>query len=117
MSIYLQKAEEALVNLHAEQLAACYAEVFLFEDPQDKQRITRKQDLLQYFQRLFALPEVAFTDVRVYEGETWAAIEWTWRGERKDGGSFAIRGASVIEHRGDKILRESIYYDPRPALG
>ncbi len=69
------------------------------------------------FCRLLA-PPTAFSDIRVLEGDEWAAIEWTWSGvNRHTSAPFRIRGASVIELREERIARETLYYDPRSATG
>jgi len=60
---------------------------------------------------------VAFTDLGAFVGEPRASFERSRRGEKHAGGRFAIRGASVVEHQGDKIVRKTIYYEPRQAGG
>jgi len=113
----LQEAKEALEGLDVDKIMEVYAENFLFEDPSSGEQITDREALRKYFQQLFALPQASFTDIRVYEAESFAALEWTWGGvSRTTGRLFHIKGVSVVELSINKEIRESIYYDPKPAL-
>lgn len=113
----VQSAAAALESLDADKLVAHYADDFVFEDTPDSLRITSEERLTAYYRNLFALPGVAFEVTSVFHCEGWAGLEWIWSGTKpgRDGG-YRIKGASIIEIRGGKIARESIYYDPRPAL-
>jgi steroid delta-isomerase-like uncharacterized protein len=113
----LKEAKEALEGLDADRIVNVYANEFLFEDASSKERITGRKALREYFQQLFALPQVSFSDIRIFEAGSFAAIEWTWSGVKSDTGKpYRVKGASVIELREGKISRETIYYDPGPAL-
>jgi len=113
----LHKAKVALEQLNAEALTACYGEECLFEDTTSAKTIRTKKEVLEMYRRLFTLPSVRFSEVVVWEGSGWAAVEWTWSGRSQVSGTpFRIRGASVIELRGGTIARETLYYDPRPFL-
>ena len=113
----LQEAKDALEGLNTDNLLKIYAEKFFFEDTPAKLLISDRNLLREYFQQLFSLPEVSFSDIKVYEAANFAVIEWTWGGvSRTSGESFNVRGVSVIELEWGKVRRESIYYDPRPAL-
>ena len=47
-----------------------------------------------------------------FVGETWAVVEWTFSGARRDtGGEVTFRGASVLELADGQISRETDYYD------
>jgi ketosteroid isomerase-like protein len=112
----LLDAKKALETLDLTKVASIYAMDFIFEDVPAGQRITDRARLEGYFTRLFSLPGVEFSDICIYDGGTFAALEWTWSGiHRMTGEVYHVRGASVIELRGGKIARESIYYDPSPA--
>ncbi|MFQ5907639.1 MAG: nuclear transport factor 2 family protein [Thermoplasmata archaeon] len=113
----LERTKEALEALDVDVLVSCYAEDFLFEDIPSELRITEKADLKTYYEHLFALPNVKFSDTVIYDGGDWAALEWTWSGNKRDSGAeYQVRGASIIELRDGRIARETIYFDPRPAL-
>jgi hypothetical protein len=113
----LLHAQQALERLDTEGIVSAYAEPFVFEDVASAETITDREELPAYFYLQFKLTGVAFHDIRVYAAESFGALEWTWSGTKRfSAGTYAIRGASVIElHRG-KIARETIYYDPRDAL-
>ncbi len=113
----LDRVKKALEALDADTLVSCYADNLLFEDIPSGLRITEKADLKSYYEHLFALPNVKFSDIVIYDGGDWAALEWTWSGNKRDSGvEYRVRGASIIELRGGRISRETIYFDPRPAL-
>ena len=113
----LKEAKEALEGLDADRIVNVYANEFLFEDSSSKECITDRKALREYFQQLFALPQVSFSDIRIFEAGSFATIEWIWSGVKRDTGKpYRVKGASVIELREGKISRETIYYDPRPAL-
>lgn len=106
----LLEAKHALETLDTEEIIACYTSDFSFEDTTLKMTITTREELRAYFTRLFKMQGVAFSDIHIYPGDTWAAIEWTQSFD-KGGKRINVRGASVIELQGNKIKRESLYYD------
>ncbi len=113
----LLDAKEALETLDLKRIQSIYAEDFVFEDVSGGERITERASLNDYYEKLFSFPNVSFSDFRIYDGGTFGALEWTWSGiNRKTEEDYHIHGASVIELRSGKIARESIYYDPRPAI-
>jgi len=113
----LQDAKEALEGLNTDKIIKIYADEFLFEDTSSKEQIIDRTSLRKYFQQLFALPQVSFSDIKIFEADRFAVIEWTWGGvKRSNGEPFQVRGVSVIELSEGKVRRESIYYDPTPAL-
>ena len=116
-SLFLARAKEALEVLDAETIVTAYDDPFVLEDVPSGERITDRKSLRAYFQALFGLPNVAFSDVTVYEAEAFAALEWTWSGtKRSSGEAYRVKGVSLIEIRNGKIARETIYYDPSAAL-
>lgn len=113
----LERAKLALEQLDADAIMAAYKKPFVFEDVPSGETITDTEGLRAYFQALFALPNVAFSDVRIYEAEAFAVLEWTWSGRKRSTGErHQVRGVSVIELRDGRIARETIYYDPRAPL-
>ena len=110
-------AKEALEELNLDKILSACAENAVFEDVPAGERIIGKSGLRSYFEQLFSLPGVAFSDIRIFVGGDFAALEWAWSGLKRDTGEpYRVRGASVIELREGKIARESIYYDPKPVL-
>jgi hypothetical protein len=112
----LLDAKDALEGLNTNKILEIYADRFVFEDTTAKLLITDRKRLGEYFQQLFSMPEVSFSDIEIHEAESFAVIEWTWGGvSRTTGAPFRVRGVSVIELEQGKVKRESIYYDPRAA--
>jgi len=113
----LKDAKEALEGLDVDKILSAYAENAIFEDIPAGLQIMDSTRLRSYFEQLFSLPEVAFSDIRIFDGGDFAAIEWTLAGVKRDTSvPFRVRGASVIELSEGRIARESIYYDSRAAL-
>lgn len=113
----LQRVQAALESLDTETLVSCYADEFVFEDIPSNEIITNKEELRAYFQRLFFLPNVQFSNVLFFACEDKGAGEWVWSGTKPSSGvEHSVRGASIIELRDGKISRETLYFDPRPAL-
>jgi ketosteroid isomerase-like protein len=109
----LLKAKAALEELNLEKILAAYAENAVFEDVSAGERLTDKASFRAYFEQLFSLPGVAFSDISILDGKHFAVLEWTWSGlKRQSKERYEVRGASVIEIRQGKIVRECIYYDP-----
>ena len=112
----LQRAAKALVALDAEALVALYADEFVLEDASSGNRITDKKELRAYYDRLFSMPSVHFSDVSFYHMGKRAAGRWTWGGSSLETGhEFKIRGASLFELEDDRIKEEVLFYDPRSA--
>ncbi|NIS79853.1 MAG: hypothetical protein GTO14_06520 [Anaerolineales bacterium] len=112
----LRQAKTALVALDAKVLVSLYAEDFLFEDTASGDRISDKAELKSYFDRLFSLPNVNFSNVSFFGLGERAAGQWTWGGSSLQSGQrYSIRGASLFKIEHDRIKEEIIFYDPRSA--
>lgn len=114
---FLQSLKAALESLDTDRVVSHYSDDVVFTDPAagDSWAVTGKEELRTYFQRLFSLPEAKFEVASIFECNGWGAAEWIWSGSRPDdNGRYRTRGASIVELRGGKIIRETIYYDPRP---
>jgi steroid delta-isomerase-like uncharacterized protein len=115
---YLDAAGAALQTLDTEALVALYADGFAFEDPGLGQTVRTRDELRAYFEGLFGWADASFRDVEVFSCGSRGAAEWTWSGTSPvSNRRFSIRGASIFEVGASGITRETIYYDPRPALG
>ena len=112
----LRQGENALTSLNAEALTALYAPDFLLEDTASGNRISNKTDLREYYDRLFSLPEVSFSDVCFFALGERAAGQWTWCGRTQSGEKYSIRGASLFILGEDGIREEILFYDPRSAI-
>ena len=92
MSRILERGEEALMGLDAEALVALYADEFLLEDVASGTRITTRAELRGYYERLFSMPGVRFTDVSFFTcGGGRAAGQWTWSGKAVNSGQSSAR--------------------------
>ena len=112
----LSQAERALVGLDAEALVGLYAPKCLLVDIPSGIQMTERSALKSYYDQLFALRDIAFTDVSFFSVGDRAAGEWTWRGRSsKSGNEFAIRGASLFKLSEEGIIEELLFYDPRSA--
>jgi hypothetical protein len=113
----LRQAEDALAALDSRVLVSLYADDFLFEDTASGDRITDRDELTSYFDRLFSLPDVSFSDVSFFGLGDRAAGQWTWGGSSLQSDQrYSIRGASLFRIEGDRIKEELVFYDPRPAF-
>ena len=113
----LKRVEEALVSLDAEAFVSLYTDDFVFEDTSSGDTITNKQELREWFERLFSLPEVGFSNVTFFRCGDHGAGEWTWSGRSLGSGKeYSIKGASIFSLGEDEITSESIFYDPRKAF-
>lgn len=108
---HVSTACAALADLDCDALVALYAADAVFEDPALGQTVTGREALRAYFTNLFSLDGVGFSDVVGFACGDSGAAQWTWTAA-----GFVIRGASIFELGPGGIQRETIYYDPRPAL-
>ncbi len=112
----LQAAGAALAALDVEALVPLYVEGFVFDDPAAGAHITTRVELTGYFGSLFSMPDVEFSDVDFFQCGDRAAGTWVWSGTKQNGEAFSVRGASVFEMAEGGIRKETVFYDPRPAL-
>lgn len=113
----LRQAEQALLSMDVELLVSLYSEEFLFEDTASGDLITDRDELRGYFDRLFSMPDVTFSNVSFYRLGDKGAGTWAWTGTSvQSGEAYSIRGASLFKLDGDTIKEEIIFYDPRSAL-
>ena len=110
---HLESVARALQSLDAERLVAQYAPEFVFEDTAAGLKVTDRDELRRYYDALFSMPGVAFTDISFFQNARGSgAGEWVWSGLGKDGAFFRVRGASIFESNPAGIVRETIYYRP-----
>jgi steroid delta-isomerase-like uncharacterized protein len=99
-----------------EKLMALYADDVVWEDPAFGDHFTSSAQVRSMLEGMSLLPDLKneMTSSFVSADGQWAAVEWTWSGSKGDA-TYSIRGASILEIRGGKITRETIYYDPTEA--
>jgi steroid delta-isomerase-like uncharacterized protein len=102
----------AVKSLDLEKTMTCYADDVIYQDPAYQYRFTGGDEVRSMYMDVYALPDVKFdvTSAFVSGDGKWAAAEWTWSGT-KGGKGYSIPGVSIFEIRGNKIVRETIYYD------
>src|SRR3990172_6926968 len=113
---HLEAAAAALQALDSKSLVGSYTDGFVFEDAASGETITSKENLHGYFEALFSMPDVRFTDVVLRQCGDWGVGTWVWSGTDRKGDPFSVRGASIFDLADGGIRRETIFYDPRPAL-
>ena len=110
----LDQAKRALVGLDVETLVRLYAPECQLLDVPSGAKMTTESELKAYYDQLFAMQDIAFTDVSFFAAGDQAAGEWTWHGRSPASGkAFAIRGASLFKLGEAGILEECLFYDPR----
>jgi steroid delta-isomerase-like uncharacterized protein len=102
----------AIESLDLEKTMSFYADDIISEDPAYQYRFTGRGEVMNMYMDVYALPDVSFeyTSSFVSGDGKWAAAEWSWSGT-KNGTGYSIPGVSILEIRGGKIARETIYYD------
>jgi len=117
MSDHLDAVGAALQALDTATLVGLYANELVFEDVAAGTTITTRDELRGYFEGLFSMRDVRFTEVCFFQCEKRGAGTWLWSGTNQQGEAFSVRGASIFELDEGGIRRESILYDPQPAFG
>ena len=113
---HLESAGAALEALDAEMLVRLYVDGFVFEDVAAGETISTRDELSGYFEALFSMPDVSFTDVVFFRCGDRGAGTWVWSGTNRKGTAFSVKGASLFDLVDGGIRREAVFYDPRPAL-
>jgi hypothetical protein len=110
---HLGSVGRVLEALDVEGLLAHYAPNFVFEDAAAGLEISGRDGLRDYFESLFSLEGVAFTDVIMFEdGHGHGACEWTWSGRGQNGTLFRVKGASIFLLGPAGHLQETLYLRP-----
>ncbi len=113
----LRRAAAALAARDVDGLVSLYADEGVFEDVPSGESHAGTAAIRAMFEALFAPPHTRFRVAAVRSAGTWGVLEWVWSGQtRRSGAPFEVRGASVLEVAGSKVMKETIYYDPAPAL-
>ena len=113
----LKEAAEALTARDLDALLPLYAKDAVFEDASSGESYRGRAAVRSMFEALFSGTHTRFRVAAVRSGEGWGTLEWVWSGRTKGTGvPFEVRGVSILEISGVKVTRETIYYDPAPAL-
>jgi uncharacterized protein (TIGR02246 family) len=95
---------DAMNTRDASSVASMLAEdaVFHFPGTAPMVGVERIQKFLKVL--FFKFPRLEFSVGRVVADESAAAVEWTNRGERRDGAPYANAGVTVLALEGDRIV-------------
>jgi steroid delta-isomerase-like uncharacterized protein len=112
---------EAVTRKHAELwsahdadgVAALYAEDCVYEDMPTGLVLKGKRELIGHASRMFAMiPNITVNLRSVSASGTHCAREYTITGTHAEtGGSISLPGVSILEFRGEEIVRNTDYYD------
>jgi hypothetical protein len=94
---------------HLRSLHLLMAPGVLFYDTAQGRGVRGWTAMLRWWARL---PTVEFESRRPIAGAGWAVVRWTAR-RVASGVERAVRGATVMEVRGGKVVRLTLYYDSR----
>lgn len=108
------------INRHdLDALAACFAPDYLSEFPAHPDRAFQgHEQMYRNWRQIFGgVPDLAATlRACTVAGETaWA--EWDWRGTRRDGAAFAMRGVTIQGVVAGRIVWTRLYMEPVEAVG
>ncbi len=117
MDDHLEAAARALEALDSESLVDLYVDGFVFEDTAAGLTISTREELAAYFEALFSMPDVRFSEVSFFLCGNHGAGTWRWSGTNPLGDPYSVRGASIFDLVDGGIRHEAVFYDPRPAGG
>jgi len=97
-----------------DKVASCYSEDVVYIDPNIHGQITDQPALHGYLAKLFAAWKMhwAIKDVQVFKDMDGAAARWHATLQLSGGGkTVEVDGMDFIAFKGDKILRNEVYFD------
>ena len=109
----LKSLKTALESCDADEAASHYAEDALFIDATagEQASIRGREGLRSMFRKMFSTPDAKFEVTSAFGCSGWAGAEWTWSGTNpQDNRRFRFVGASILQIRDDKVVRETVYY-------
>lgn len=114
----LELAKAALESRDIDAMVLLYADDAQVLDASSGERYRGPVEIRRMFEALFSPPTTKFVQLSLRQAPGWGVLEWTWcfrpKGSDKES---RVRGASLFEVRGDKVVRETIFYDPRSPPG
>jgi ketosteroid isomerase-like protein len=109
----IRRLQQAINEHDLDALTACFAPDFQSEQPVHPDRAFNGQDQMRknWAQIFGAVSDVEARLLRIgVEAETvWA--EWDWRGTRRDGAAFAMRGVTIQGIQQDQITWVRLYME------
>jgi steroid delta-isomerase-like uncharacterized protein len=94
------------------QMAALYTEDGVYEEVPTGVVARGPDEITAFIADTYAaIPDARVTPRRGFQAEDWAVMEADFSGESAEGASFSIPFVVVFELEGDKIVRETDYFD------
>jgi len=103
-----------------EKILSYYTDDVVYEDVVAARVMRGKAELKAFLMECFsAFPDLKIEPKLVFSSGQWAGSEWamtgTFKGElmgvKPTGKSFSIKGGSITEYQGNKVKRNTDYYD------
>jgi ketosteroid isomerase-like protein len=91
--------------------AAPYSPQVVFQDTTVTGKAGGAQAAIAWHTKLVAVPNMSMEPKSVIAGKGWAVARWLLSGETSPGTLASVRGATVFEVRGGKIVRQTLYYN------
>ncbi len=118
-AMVLEQLRQAINRHDLDALAACFAPDYLSEFPAHPDRAFRgHEQMAKNWGRIFGgVPDLAATLVGCTVAGATAWAEWDWRGNRRDGAAFALRGVTIQGIVAGRIVWTRLYMEPVEAAG
>lgn len=115
----VERLREAINAHDLDALAACFAPDYLSEFPAHPDRAFRGHEQMRrnWGQIFGGVPDLTATLAGCAVAGDTAWAEWDWRGTRRDGAPFAMRGVTVQGVAGGRIAWVRLYMEPVEVAG
>lgn len=113
MEVATRRHSELWSAHDADGVAALYAEDCVYEDAALGLVVKGRQELIGHAHRMFTMiPDITVNLRSVSASGTHSAREYTITGTHAETGrSISLPGVSILEFRGEEIVRNTDYYD------
>jgi ketosteroid isomerase-like protein len=115
----VERLRQAINQHDLDALAACFADDYRSEFPAHPDRAFRghAQMTKNWTQIFGGVPDLAATLVTCAAAGDTAWAEWDWRGTRRDGAPFVMRGVTVQGVADGRIAWTRLYMEPVEVTG
>lgn len=115
----VERLRQAINQHDLDALTACFAEDYRSEFPAHPDRAFQghAQMVKNWTQIFGGVPDLAATLVTCTAAGDTAWAEWDWRGSRRDGAPFAMRGVTVQGVADGRIVWTRLYMEPVEVTG
>jgi ketosteroid isomerase-like protein len=87
-----------------------YSPRVVFQDTTTAGKPGGVEEAKAWHAKLAAVPDMSLDLKSVIAGKGWAVARWVLSGDDSTGASTGVRGATLFEVRGGKIVRQTLYY-------